>query len=216
VDQSTSERPVAWLSLDEEGNDPARLWTYFIAVLQTIHRGVGEAALVVLQSPQPPSIELLLTDLVNEIAEIPGSFALILDDYHLITARLIHDGLTFLLDHMPPQMHLIIAAHADSPLPLALLRGRGQITEQRQSDLRFTTDEAAAFLNQIMSLNLSPDDIAALEARTEGGVAGLQMVALSMRGRKDVSTFIQAFTGSDRHILDYLVEEVLQRQPESV
>jgi LuxR family maltose regulon positive regulatory protein len=215
-------RPIAWLSLDEGDNDPARFLAYLVAALQTAELDVGEGVLTALQSPQPPPMETVLTTVINDIAAvIQGNhegcpYVIVLDDYHLITAQPIHDGLTFLLDHMPPQLHLIIAARADPPLPIARLRGQGQLTELRQSDLRFTTDEAAAFLNQIMSLNLSPDHIAALEARTEGWIAGLQMAALSMRGRKDVSTFIQAFTGSDRYILDYLAEEVLQRQPESV
>jgi LuxR family maltose regulon positive regulatory protein len=215
-------RPVAWLSLDEGDNDPARFLAYLVAALQTVELDVGEDVLTALQSPQPPPIETVLTTVINDITAVPQSnheghpYVIVLDDYHLITARPIHDGLAFLLDHMPPQMHLIIAARADPPLPIARLRGQGQLTELRQSDLRFTTDEAAAFLNQIMNLNLPPDDIAALEAHTEGWVAGLQMAALSMRGRKDVSTFIQTLTGSDRYILDYLVKEVLQCQPESV
>jgi LuxR family maltose regulon positive regulatory protein len=153
---------------------------------------------------------------------MPERFTLVLDDYHLITAQPIHDGLTFLLDHLPPQMHLVIATRADPPLPLARLRARGQLTELRQSDLRFTTDEAAAFLNRVMGLDLFPDHVTALESRTEGWIAGLQMVSLAMQaqvstqGQEDVAGFIHAFTGSDRYILDYLVEEVLQHQPESV
>jgi LuxR family maltose regulon positive regulatory protein len=213
----------AWISLDEGDNDPARFLAYIVAAVQIVQADVGEAALAALQSPQPPPTESVLTALINEIAALPGlgghegrPYILVLDDYHLIRAQPIHDALTFLLDHLPPNLHLVVATRADPPLPIARLRGQGQLTALRQSDLRFTTDEAAAFLNQVMSLNLSPDDLGALEARTEGWVAGLQMAALSMRGRRDVSAFIQAFTGSDRYILDYLAEEVLQCQPESI
>ncbi len=217
-------RPVAWVSLDEGDNDPARFLAYLVAALQTVQADVGEAALAALRSPQPPPTESVLTGLINEIAALPGppgaphgrSYILVLDDYHLITTQSIHDGLTFLLDHLPPNLHLVVATRADPPLPIARLRGRGQVTELRQSGLRFTTDEAAAFLNAHVGLNLSPDDVAALEARTEGWIAGLQMAALSMRGQNDVAGFIRAFTGSDRYILDYLVEEVLQRQPENI
>jgi len=155
--------------------------------------------------------------LINEITESRAAFALVLDDYHLLTeAQPIHDALAFLLDHLPPPMHLVIATRADPPLPIALLRGRGQVTELRQADLRFTLDEAAAFLNQVMGLELSVDDVAALASRTEGWISGLQMAAVSMQERKDTASFIQAFTGSDRYILDYLVEEVLHRQPDGI
>lgn len=143
---------------------------------------------------------------------IPPS-VLVLDDYHRITARNVHESLTFLLDHLPPQIHVAIAGRADPPLPLPRLRARGQLTEVRAADLRFTLDEAAAFLNDVMGLGLSTEDIAALDAQTEGWIAGLQMAALSMRGRSDVSGFIRAFGGSHRFVLDYLVEEVLDQQP---
>jgi len=209
-------RPVAWVSLDESDNDPARFLAYFVAAVQTIETNIGQGMLSAFQAPQRPPIESLLTGLINEIATLPDPFALVLDDYHLIIAQPIHDALTFLLDHLPPQMHLVIAGRADPPLPIARLRGRGQATELRLTDLRFTLDEAAAFLNQVMGLDLSADDVAALASRTEGWIAGLQMAAASMQGREDIASFIQAFTGSDRYILDYLVEEVLQGQPDSV
>jgi LuxR family maltose regulon positive regulatory protein len=216
-------RPVAWVSLEKGDNDPVRFWAYFVVALQTVQADIGEAALATLQSPgvagaaTPLSIEVLLTGLINEIAEISNPFALVLDDYHLlIEAQPIHDALAFLLDHLPPQMHLVIATRADPPLPIARLRGRGQVTELRQADLRFTLDEAAAFLNQVMGLELSTDDVAALASRTEGWIAGLQMAAASMQGRKDIASFVRAFTGSNRYILDYLVEEVLQRQPSHI
>jgi LuxR family maltose regulon positive regulatory protein len=209
-------RPVGWVSLDEGDNDPARFLAYFVVALQTIETDIGKGVPSAFQAPQPPPIESVLTALVNDIAAIPDPFVLVLDDYHLITAQPIHDALTFLLDHLPPQMHLVIASRADPPLAVARLRGRGQLTELRQTDLRFTPDEAAAFLNQVMGLELSADDVAALASRTEGWIAGLQMAAVSMQGQEDIASFVHAFTGSDRYVLDYLVEEVLQWQPNSV
>ena len=170
-----------------------------------------------LQSPQPPPPRLVLTSLINEIAALPDRIVLVLDDYHLIDAQPIHDALTFLLEHLPPQMHLVIATREDPPLPLARLRARGQLTELRVTDLRFTPSEAAEFLNQVMGLNLSAEEVAALETRTEGWIAGsATCAALSMQGREDVSGFIRAFAGDNRFVVDYLVEEVLQRQPERV
>jgi LuxR family maltose regulon positive regulatory protein len=210
------ERPVAWLSLDRSDNDPARFWAYFVAALQCARANIGEVALMMLQSPQPPAAEALLTGLINEIAASPESFALVLDDYHLIKSQSIHNALAFLLEHMPSQMHLVIATRADPPLHIARLRGRGQLAELRLTDLRFTIDEATEFLNQAMNLSLSIDDVAALASRTEGWIAGLQMAAVSMQGREDTASFIHAFTGSNRFILDYLVEEVLQRQSGTV
>ena len=208
--------PVAWLSLDEGDNDPTRFLTYLVAALQTIAPTIGEGMLGVLQSPQPPPTESMLTALLNEISAIPGNFVLVLDDYHVIDAKPVDDALTFLLEHLPPQMHLVIATREDPQLPLARLRVRDQLTELRAADLRFTPAEAAEFLNQGMGLNLSAEDVAALEARTEGWIAGLQLAALSMRGREDIAQFVRAFAGDNRYIVDYLVEEVLQRQPEQV
>ncbi len=210
------ERPAAWLSLDEGDSDTARFLTYLIAALQTIAPNIGEGILVALQSPQPPPTDAILTALLNEIAAIPDNLVLVLDDYHVIDAQSVDNSLTFLLEHLPPQMHLVIATREDPRLPLAQLRARGQLTELRAADLRFTPSEAAAFLNQAMGLGLSAEDVAALESRTEGWIAGLQLAALSMQGRKDAAGFIQAFTGSHRFVLDYLVEEVLQRQPERI
>src|SRR5205085_1120495 len=169
-----------------------------------------------LQSPQAPPTESILTTLLNEITAIPDNFVLILDDYHVIDARPIDHTLTFLVEHLPPQMHLVIATREDPQLPLARLRVRGQLTELRVSDLRFTPSEAAEFLNQRMGLNLSAEDITALEVRTEGWIAGLQLAAISLHGHKDATSFIKSFTGSHHFVLDYLVEEVLQQQPESI
>jgi LuxR family maltose regulon positive regulatory protein len=168
-------RPVVWVSLDEGDNDPARFLAYFVGALQTlvlsqvegIEASLGEGVLSAFRTPQTPPIETVLTALINEVAATPDPFALVLDDYHVIEAEAIHDALTFLLDHLPPQLHLVIATRADPPLPLTRLRARGQLTELRQSDLRFTTGEAAAFLNRVMGLNLSPDHVTALESRTE-------------------------------------------------
>ena len=208
--------PVAWLSLDESDNDPSQFLTYLVAALQTIDNDMGAGMLSILQSPQPRPAELFLTSLINAVAQAPQEFILALDDYHRIEARPIHNALTFLLDHLPPQMHLAIVSRSDPPLPLARLRGQRTLTELRAADLRFTPDEAATFLNQVMRLDLSAADVAALETRTEGWIVGLQMAALSMQGRADTASFIRAFTGSHRFIIDYLVEEVLQRQVERV
>ncbi|MGD8623565.1 MAG: LuxR C-terminal-related transcriptional regulator [Anaerolineae bacterium] len=211
--------PSAWLALDEGDNDLARFLTYLVVALQTIEAEVGKGALSVLQAPQPPSPEAVLIPLINDLAAIPGTIVLVLDDYHLIDAQPVHDALTFLLEHLPPPpegMHLVLASREDPPLPLARLRARGHLTEVRASDLRFTSSEAAEFLNRVMGLDLSPEDVAALERRTEGWIAGLQLAALSMQGRKDTSNLVKAFTGSHRYVLDYLIEEVLEQQSESV
>ena len=210
------QRPVAWLSLDEGDNDPTRFLIYLVSALRTIMANIGEGVLGVLQSPQPPSTESILTALLNEITTIPDHFILVLDDYHVIDSKPVDNVLTFLLEHLTPQMHLVIASREDPHLPLARLRARGQLTELRAADLRFTPTEAAEFLNQMMGLNLSEKEIAALEARTEGWIAGLQLAALSMKGHQDTTSFIQSFTGSHHFVLDYLIEEVLQQQPEDV
>src|SRR5438874_4914579 len=210
------ERPTAWLSLDEGDNDPTRFLTYLVAALQTIAANIGEGVLGVLQSSQPPPSEAILTALLNEITTLPDHFVLVLDDYHVIDAKPVDIALTYLVEHLPPQMHLVIATREDPQLPLARLRAQGQLIELRAADLRFTPSEAAEFLNQVMGLNLSAQDIAALEARTEGWIAGLQLAALSMQGHKDATGFIRSFTGSHHFVMDYLVEEVLQQQSESV
>jgi LuxR family maltose regulon positive regulatory protein len=213
---TTCGRPVAWLTLDSGDNDPARFLAYLIAALQLIDDGVGVGVMDRFQAPQQPPISELLTALINQIDAIPIDFVLVLDDYHLITAGRVHEALAFLLDHPPPNMHLAVATRADPPWQFPRLRGRGQLTELRLADLQFTQDEATAFLNQVMGLRLSAEDITALTARTEGWIAGLQLAALSMQDRQDLPSFIAALTGSQHYILDYLVEEVLHRQPESV
>jgi LuxR family maltose regulon positive regulatory protein len=209
-------RPVAWVSLDAGDSDPTRFLTYVVAALRTIVPTIGEELFAVLQSPQPPPIDALLPTLLNEIASLPQPVILVLDDYHTIDARPIDQALAFLLDHLPPQLHLAITTREDPQIPLARLRARGQLTEVRASDLRFTTAEAAVFLKQVMDLGLSAEDVAALESRTEGWIAGLQLAALSMRGRDDLGQFVRAFAGDNRYIVDYLIEEVLQGQPETV
>ena len=207
---------VAWVSLDEGDNDPARFLAYLVASLQTIQGDIGQTESDALQSPTPPSIEGLMASLINQIGAVANDIALILDDYHLITSEPLHDALAFLIDHLPPNLHLVIATRADPPLPIPRLRGRGELTEVRQPDLRFTSGEAEALLKGVMDLELSPNDIVALASRTEGWAAGLQMAAASMRDREDIGGFVRAFTGSDRFILDYLTEEVLQRQDTSI
>ncbi len=211
-------RPVAWLSLDESDSDLSRFLTYVIAALQTIQPTLGVNLLAALQTPQPPPVESLLTSLLNEISALPSGLILILDDYHLLDSKAVDSALTFLVEHQPPQLRLIIASREDPPLPLARLRVRNQLTELRAADLRFTPAESAEFLNQMMGLNLSAEDITALESRTEGWIAGLQLAALSMQGyaSRDAASFIKSFSGSHHFILDYLVEEVLQSQPEPV
>jgi LuxR family maltose regulon positive regulatory protein len=209
-------RQVAWLSLDEGDSDPTRFLTYLVTALRTIAPTIGAGLLSVLQSPQPPPTEAMLTALLNDITTIPDHFVLVLDDYHALDAKPVDLALAFLLEHLPPQMHLAITTREDPQLPMARLRARGQLTELRAADLRFTPSEAAAFLNQVMDLDLSAEEVAALESRTEGWIAGLQLAALSMRGRDDIAQFVRAFAGDNRYIVDYLVEEVLQRQPEPV
>ena len=209
-------QPVAWLSLDEGDNDTTRFLTYLIAALQPVAPDIGEGTLAILQSPQPPPTETILTNLLNEISAIPDHFTLVLDDYHVIDSKPVDEAITFWVEHSPPQMHTVITTREDPHLPLARLRARGQLTELRTADLRFTPAEAAEFLNRMMGLNLRDVDITALETRTEGWIAGLQLAALSMQGRSDTAGFIKSFTGSHHFVLDYLIEEVLHQQPEDV
>ena len=208
-------RSVAWLSLDQRDNDPVLFWTYLLGALKTVTPGFGAAALALLQSSQAP-IEAVLATLLNELDAIANDVVVVLDDYHVIDAPDVNDGMAFILEHLPPQIHLVIASRADPALPLARLRGRGDFVEIRAADLRFTPDEAAGYLNGVMGLVLTAEDVAALDSRTEGWVAALQLAALSLQGRDDVAGFIAGFAGDDRYIVDYLAEEVLQRQPEHV
>jgi LuxR family maltose regulon positive regulatory protein len=209
---------VAWLSLDEGDSDLSRFLTYLIAALQTLAPQIGVGALAMLQASQSqsPPTEPILTALLNDIAALAENSILILDDYHVIESPSVDRALTFLLDHLPPRMHLVIATREDPDLPLARYRVRGQLVEVRAADLRFTPDEAAEFLNEAMGLQLSARDITALETRTEGWIAGLQLAALSMQGERDTAGFIKSFTGSHHFVLDYLLEEVLEKQPKTI
>ncbi|MFZ6029595.1 MAG: LuxR C-terminal-related transcriptional regulator [Chloroflexota bacterium] len=212
----------AWLSLDEGDSEPMRFLTYLVAALQTLVPGTGEEILGALQAPQAPHTETLLTTLLNAIAAFPIRVVLILDDYHALDSPAVDETLNFLVEHLPPTLHLVVASREDPPLPLAGLRARGQLAELRAADLRFTPAEASEFLNRVMGLNLSEADVNALEARTEGWIAGLQLAALAMQaqlsvpGQTDPASFIQSFSGSHRFVLDYLLEEVLQHQPQDI
>jgi ATP/maltotriose-dependent transcriptional regulator MalT len=215
----STETIVSWLSLDVNDNDQVRFFSYFIAVLrkaEEIDSSIGKEALDMLQISQSISSEDILTSLINEIMDIPKKIIFVLDDYHLIESQSIHEALMFLLENLPPHLHLVITTREDPPLPLARLRARDQMTELRAINLRFSPDEAAEFLAKVMGLNLSSENIAALEIRTEGWIAGLQLAAISMRGHEDTASFISSFTGSHRLVLDYLIEEVLSKQPESI
>ncbi len=220
--QAALSRQIAWLTLDENDNDPARFLAYLVAALRQVDPDIGQAAQMMLQAPQPPPTEALLTSLLNDVASTPDAFVLVLDDYHLIQTLPIHQQLAFWLQHQPPQMHLVIATREDPPLPLSRLRARGQITDIRQTDLLFTVDETTDFLRRVMALELEPGDIAALQRRTEGWIAGLQMAALTLQGtlspqsQEDVHRVVESFAGSHRYILDYLIEEVFQQQSPDV
>ena len=206
----------AWVSLDNGDDDPTRFWSYTLAALDTVRSGLGAIGLPLLQSPQPPPLEIILTAVINHLETLPGELVLVFDDYHVITAQPIHASVTFLLEHLPAHLHLVIATRADPPLPLARLRSKGQLVEIRSTDLRFTREEATSFLSQTIGTEISTEDITALETRTEGWIAGLQLAALSLQGRQDTSQFMQAFTGTHRFVVDYLTQEVLARQPADV
>ena len=213
---------VAWVSLDERDNEPATFWTYVITALQAAtdsiegaDGGVGAAALGLLGSPHPPTATALAT-LLNDLQALPGEVLLVLDDYHVIDARDIHDGMGYLLDHLPPSVHVVLATRADPPLPLARLRARGDLVDVRSADLRFTRAEAAEYLAGPMGLALAPADVTTLAERTEGWAAALQLAGLSLQDRADASAAVARFAGDDRYIVDYLAEEVLARLPDDV
>jgi ATP/maltotriose-dependent transcriptional regulator MalT len=208
---------VAWLSLEAEDNDLVRFLSYVITALQTLDQEIGSTSLALLQSSPPITVEPIIALLANDLVGVKlPDFALVLDDYHVIEDPAIHRALTFLLEHLPAQIHLVIAARADPPLPLARLRARGQLCEVRAADLRFATEEADAYLHGVMRLDLTPHEVAILQERTEGWIAGIQLAALSLQGRTDVSAFLSAFSGSHRFVLDYLSEEVFSQQPATV
>ena len=208
------DRSTAWLSLEAGDNDPALFWSYVIAAVRTVVPDAGQGALSLLRSSQP--LESVVASLLNDLADLPGELVVVLDDYHLIGAAELHEAMTFLLEHLPPQVHLVLAGRADPPLPLARLRAQGDLLEIRAADLRFTAEEADAYLNESMGLHLTANDVDALEARTEGWIAALQLAALSMQGRDDTGGFIASFAGDDRFVVDYLAEEVLERQPDGI
>jgi LuxR family maltose regulon positive regulatory protein len=210
-----NETPVVWLSLDRNDNDLTHYLTHLITGLQEIDATIGKAILSELQTPQPPPANTIMTNLVNDIGSLAQDFALVLDDYHFIDAHRVHGVVEFLLDHMPPMMHLFIATRSDPPVPMARMRSNDQLTELRAGDMSFTADEVEVFLNRMMELKLSKSEVSLLETRCEGWIAGLQLAALSLKGRGDVSTFINKFAGDDRHIADYLIEEVLSIQPDA-
>jgi ATP/maltotriose-dependent transcriptional regulator MalT len=211
-------RPVAWLSLDAGDNDPARFWRHAIAALDLARPGIAERVGQLLGPPPPRSFEGLVTALINEFATQPGAdeVVLVLDDYHLIDSEVVHASVVFLLEHLPPGLHPVLASRADPPLPLARLRGRGQLAELRAAELRFTDQEAAALLGETAGAGLPEAAVAALVARTEGWAAGLQLAGLSLRGQPDAAGFVSAFSGSHRYVLDYLTDEVLELQGEQV
>jgi LuxR family transcriptional regulator, maltose regulon positive regulatory protein len=210
---ATRQRPAAWLSLDAQDHDVARFLTYLVAALQTVNPAIGERVSGDLREAQPPPADAILTALINDLSELDTLTILVLDDYHLVDSPQVDDALAFLVDHLPPLVHLVVTTREDPRLPLSRLRARDEITELRASDLRFTPAEAAVFLNDAMGLELSADEVETLDTRTEGWIAGLQLAALSMHGHEDAPGFVQAFAGDDRYIVDYLVEEVLGRQP---
>ncbi|HEY4465761.1 MAG TPA: LuxR C-terminal-related transcriptional regulator [Streptosporangiaceae bacterium] len=213
-----SPRPVAWLSLDAADNDPARFWHHATAALDQVRPGIAQRVGSLLGPPAPPTFEGLVTALINELASQPGpdEVLLVVDDYHVLTSRQVHESLTFLLEHLPPELRLVLASRSDPPLPLARLRALGQLAELRVSDLRFTGDEAAALLREAAGPGLPDTAAAALTARTEGWAAGLQLAGLSLRHQADVAGFVANFSGSHRFVLDYLTEEVLGRQSDEM
>ena len=206
---------VAWVALDAGDNDPTRFWSYVCSALERASPGLGTTALAVLRAA-PATVEPALAEQLNALAAHAADVVLMLDDYHAITNPAIHEQISFLLDHAPLQFHLLIASRIDPPLPLARWRARGELAEIRAADLRFSTDEALQFFAETMGLRLDAMAVAALEARTEGWAAGLQLAALSLQGQADVGSFIASFSGTHRHVVDYLVEEVLGRQPEQI
>jgi LuxR family maltose regulon positive regulatory protein len=207
---------TAWVSLDTADNDVARFLLYLVAAFQTIHPEVGEGVRRALLAPALPPIETLLASLINDLATITDDYLLVLDDYHLISDQEVHDALLFILERAPASLHTILTTRADPPVPLARLRVRGDLLEIRASDLRFSQEEASRFLNEQMGLQLNAGQLDVLLAKTEGWAAGLQMAALSLQGRTDIDGFISTFTGADRFVIDYLLEEVLALLPEEL
>jgi len=224
----STDRPFTWLSLDEGDNDPVRFLTYLVTALQTIDKSIGLSTPTFFSTPQLPGVDLPLTTLINEITVVPESFVLVLDDYQVIHTQWIHSAVDFMVEHQPPNVHLVLITRKDPPISLSRLRVRAEVTELRAEDLRFTIEEAATFLNHTLDLNLTVETVSALESRTEGWIAGLQMAALAMKGSlstpdsaktpslEGIKDFIEAFRGSHRFVIDYLVDEVLTQQPAEI
>jgi LuxR family transcriptional regulator, maltose regulon positive regulatory protein len=206
--------PVAWLSLDPEDSDPVRFWRYVVVALDRACGGLGEQVLPLLRARGGGTSQRVVTALVNELAAAGDDLALVLDDYHTIASQSIHNAMAFLLGHLPSRLHVVISSRSDPPLPLARLRAAGQLAEVGAADLRFTPEESAALLREVWELELSSEAAAALASRTEGWAVGLQLAALSLRERPDPNALLDAFTGTHRYVLDYLSEEVLERQPD--
>jgi len=216
--QQCSAQPcaIAWVGLDEGDDDSMRFWLTVASALERALPGSTGATLALLRAPQQPPTRGILTTLLNALSAAPGTLLLVLDDYHAIAEQSIHEALGQLIDSLPAHVHLILASRTDPPLPLARLRARGELVEVHAADLRFSVVEAASFLSQVMGQRLTPEQVALLESRTEGWIAGLQLAALSLRGQRDVTAFLESFAGSHRYIVDYLADEVLNRQPERI
>ncbi len=211
----TSMRTV-WFSVDAGDNDPVRFWDYIIAAIKTVSPAIGEQTLTLLHEPQPLPIETILSSLINELSNLPDVLTLVLDDYHTIESPAIHDGVAFLVEHMPSRMHLIITTRTDPPLPLARMRVRSQLLELRSADLRFSQQQIADFFTDVMGLKLTSDEVMALDTRVEGWIAGLQLAGLALQGKTDKAGFIASFAGDHHYVLDYLGDEILDRQPEAI
>ena len=211
-----SQLKVAWLSIDEGDNDPVRFWDYVIAAIQTVYPDIGEKTLTLLHEPQPLPIQTILSTLINELSALPDLLAVVLDDYHVIESSDIHEGLTFLVEHMPSQLRLIMTTRTDPPLPLARMRVRSQLLELRSADLRFSPPQIATFFADVMGLTLTTEEVTALDTRVEGWIAGLQLAGLALQGKRDTAEFIASFAGDHRYVLDYLGDEILDRQPDAI
>ena len=207
---------VVWFSIDAGDNDPVRFWDYVVAAIRTAYPDTGEQTLTLLHEPQPLPVETILSTLINELSALPDLLTLVLDDYHVIETSSIHEGLAFLVEHMPSQMRLVMTTRTDPPLPLARMRVRGQLLELRSADLRFSPPQIATFFTDVMGLTLTPDEIDALDVRVEGWIAGLQLAGLALQGKRDTADFIASFAGDHRYVLDYLGDEILDRQPEAM
>ena len=206
----------AWVTLDENDNDPARFWTYVVSALRTFDSAVGKSTLSALMAPQPPSFQTLLSPLVNDLARLKDSCVLVLDEYHTITSAEINDSLSFLIQHLPESLHLIIISRNEPSLPLGIFRARGEMMDITAADLRFDETETQAFLHKALSIEIQPEVVARLQERTEGWAAGLQLAALSLQNKnvEEIEKFIRTFSGSHRYVSEYLIHEVFENQPE--